>query len=625
MSSPVSSTALPSLEHCAAAMTVDDLKWYAAALPVKAPTRKAELVQVLVQSLTNPQVVQQLWPGLTPLQRLVVAEVVHHQGGRYDAEVLAAKYPGATPPANPRAYDGYRVIGFGAGRTPATPYDVLFCYDYELGRYIPSDMQKLLRTIAPAPAPATLAASPEIPPITAGKKWRGPAETQVAQTEIPAFHDLAATLYAVQQGKISVSASTRLPSLASLRTLRPHLLIDDYFADAAYERNEDAMRPLALIVLVQAAKWAAPSGTGGKLELTKSGLALPTGALGPEHIRDAWTRWLKSDLLDELSRVRAIRGQQSRAARLTKPAERRETLARVLRECPVGQWVMLDDLFRYMRAERLSPQIERTRESELYIGPYPEYGALGYSSHYWEVVIGSYLRAVLWEYAATLGLIDIGYTAPEDGPHDFSRVYGMDDLPYLSRYDGLRAIRLTNLGAYVLGLTATYTPGSGPTKAADTPLIQVLPNLDIVVTNTERLLLSDRAILERIGTRESDNVYRLDREQVLEATQHGLSVTQMQEFLAEKSAMGIGDLPQTVQVFFDDIAQRLTAVRESGRMVVLEGDDPYLLTELAHTSGLRSMVQLATISGRTVLLVPEEREVAVRRQLRKLGYIPLKR
>ena len=39
---------------------------------------------------------------------------------------------------------------------------------------------------------------------------------------------------------------------------------------------------------------------------------------------------MKSDLLDELSRIRAIRGQQSRDVALTKPAGRREKLNLVL-------------------------------------------------------------------------------------------------------------------------------------------------------------------------------------------------------------------------------------------------------------------------------------------------------
>ena len=43
----------------------------------------------------------------------------------------------------------------------------------------------------------------------------------------------------------------------------------------------------------------------------------------------------------------------------------------------------------------------------------PQYGSLGYSGYAdWPILEGRYTLAVLFEYAATLGLIDIEYTDP---------------------------------------------------------------------------------------------------------------------------------------------------------------------------------------------------------------------
>ncbi|MGH3674919.1 MAG: hypothetical protein ACRDU5_04125, partial [Mycobacterium sp.] len=58
---------------------------------------------------------------------------------------------------------------------------------------------------------------------------------------------------------------------------------------------------------------------------------------------------------------------------------------------------------------------------------------------------------MLFEYAATLGLIDVTYTDPADARDDFRDNWGADDLDYLSRYDGLRAIRINR----VWSVTAT--------------------------------------------------------------------------------------------------------------------------------------------------------------------------
>jgi len=63
---------------------------------------------------------------------------------------------------------------------------------------------------------------------------------------------------------------------------------------------------------------------------------------------------------------------------------------------------------------------------------------------------------VLFEYAGTLGLLDLDYVHPTGAREDFQENGGGVDLDTLSRYDGLQAIRLTALGRYALGLTDTY-------------------------------------------------------------------------------------------------------------------------------------------------------------------------
>lgn len=611
---------LPRLAESLTAMTADDLKWYVGALPGRTPTRKANLVDALCTYLLDPAQLRRFWADLTAEQREAVADVVHHHGGRYEADVIGAKYPGVAAPRTARSAYGYSYH-----RQPPMTFDLLFCHLYDVGTFIAPDVAALLRKMAPAPAPLTLPGRDE-PPLElagAGQEWRDePPETFVTETERVAIHDLTATLHLVHEGKAAIGATTRLPSLGTLKQLRERLLLGDYFgADYTYDRAEDAIRPFALLMLAQAAKWAAPDGAKGtRLALTKSGQALLAGGVTARHVRQAWQGWVKTGLLDELSRVRAIKGQGSKSVRLTKPAERRESLATALRAAPPGRWVALDDFFRYVRAERLSPAIERNQYSGLYVGWSFEYGSLQYTGgDYWDVVVGTYLRAVLWEFAATLGLIDVAYTLPEESPRDFGDLYGMDDEPYLSRYDGLLGFRLTPLGAYALGLTDEYTPPPAP--AAGEPVLALLPNLDVVVTDARRLLPNDRIFLERIGAPQSQDVYRLSRTHLLDLAENGLGLDAVQDFLARTTGRPVEGFPQPVRVFFADVAQRLGALRETGRMVLIESDDPYLAIELSHDATLRATVRLATIDDRPVLLVPEAQEAAVRRQLKKLGYV----
>jgi hypothetical protein len=276
--------ATPSLEDALNADTVDDLKWYAAGLSDRVPTRKAELVALLRRTLYDPAEVRRLWEQLKPIQRQVVAEVVHNLGGRWDYAVIRAKYPGS---AAPKDYHDYSTP-FNQRQKAATPYDLLFHSYPEVGRCVPRELATVLRNVAPRPEPLQLRGRvepPAIPDPSIYTKHGGKVpKVFVSDVERAALHDLGATLSLVQQGKVSVGA-TGLPTLASLRHLREHLLVGDYFADG-YDRADEAIRPLALVVLVQAARWAVRAGPGGKLELTRAGEDPLAESVQPRHVRE---------------------------------------------------------------------------------------------------------------------------------------------------------------------------------------------------------------------------------------------------------------------------------------------------------------------------------------------------
>ena len=111
----------------------------------------------------------------------------------------------------------------------------------------------------------------------------------------------------------------------------------------------------------------------------------------------------------------------------------------------------LTELFRHTRAAGLSFEIARPYH-ELSLAE-TSYGYLAQDQgvDMWPVLQGRFARAVIFEYTATLGLVDVAYIHPADARDDYSRLWGADDLAFLSRYDGLLAVRLTPLGAHVLG------------------------------------------------------------------------------------------------------------------------------------------------------------------------------
>jgi hypothetical protein len=178
----------------------------------------------------------------------------------------------------------------------------------------------------------------------------------------------------------------------------------------------------------------------------------------------------------------------------------------------------VDDLFVAMRRADLSPTVARSERGlwKLYLGD-PEYGSLGYAGfHDWPVLEGRYTLAVLFEYAATLGLLDVDYVSPAHARDDFRQMWGADWIDALSRYDGLRAVRLTALGAYAAGLTTSYIPAA-PASADRT--LQVLANHDIVATAD--LAPADRLVLDTFATHTSDRVWTISTASLLAAVDAG--------------------------------------------------------------------------------------------------------
>ncbi|HEY8721191.1 hypothetical protein [Pengzhenrongella sp.] len=103
---------------------------------------------------------------------------------------------------------------------------------------------------------------------------------------------------------------------------------------------------------------------------------------------------------------------------------------------------------------------------------------------------------MLFEYAATLGLLDVAYADPAGAREDFRGNMATEELESLSRYDGLRAIRINALGAYVLGLSGAAPPEM--TTIANS--IRVLPNHDVVALGEVPLgdRLTDRGMVRLV-------------------------------------------------------------------------------------------------------------------------------
>jgi hypothetical protein len=168
---------------------------------------------------------------------------------------------------------------------------------------------------------------------------------------------------------------------------------------------------------------------------------------------------------DELSRIEAIGGQR-RTGTLTAPARRRAALADGLAALGPGLWVEVDALFAVLRAQPapLVGAASPLTRWRLYLED-PRHGSLGPAGRRaWNVLEGRYALCVLFEYAATLGLVDVAYTGARGARDDYRDLPGAQACDCLSRYDGLAAVRVNELGAAIL-----HDPGSLPALGLPVP------------------------------------------------------------------------------------------------------------------------------------------------------------
>ncbi|HJU53313.1 MAG TPA: hypothetical protein VJ715_02035 [Pyrinomonadaceae bacterium] len=602
---------LTTVSEALSGLTVDDLKKHLALLPTaEKPTRKPELVAEIARHLEGDALLK-LWGQLDGTQRNAVSEVVHSPDGLFRAYRFQARY-GGQPNWGTRDQWGYN-------RTPS-----LLCLFIYRDGLMPAELRERLKAFVSEPPAPKLKVTEKPPEVF---NWREESfdfearRSEVRVKQIPvtqsamernAPHDLHTVLCLIERGKLSVSDKSSLPSSATVDEIAALLRGGDYYyvpgqpKKRKYEQEAGPIKAFAWPLLVQAAGLAEQSGK--RLALTKAGRkALSSPAA--ETLRLCWQRWVKTRLLDELRRVDVIKGQAGKGARgLTAPAGRRAVIADALKECPVSQWLKTDEFFRYMLAAGFD--FEVTRDPwELYIEE-QEYGSLGYEGFgKWSILQGRYALCFLFEYAATLGVIDVAHVPPEGARQDFRDLWGADDLDFFSRYDGLLYFRLTPLGAYCLGLADKYISAQMTARAS----ISVLPSLRVNVTG-ELLLPEERLLLQTYAEKESDSVWYLDRARTMAALENGHQIAELREFLQARDEQ---PLPETVEAFLRESERNAVRLRDRGPAVLVECTDAALAEELAQHEKTKPLCLRA---GEKHLVVSATDEERFRQALHNLGY-----
>ncbi len=566
----------------------------------KGLTRKAQIAEAIEKQLTGG--LHGFLDVLTESEKLWLAEAAH-QGRFISDPEFAAKFGSKSPWA--RSDDG----SWSYRREPSA-------LEVVVGRDVHSQESFLLPGLI-APLKAILQKPPTIGVRTVAKlpldvhKCLGSdgKALQVFESERVAPAELSRVLRLVQAGKIKTTDSTQRPTDGSTRLIGEVLVAPDYALEDPEKKKpwgepEKAgpVRAHAWGVLLQQCGWAKPK--GGALVLTSDGQKMLQG-FSAEAFRAGITKFLSNGDFDELHRVNHIRGQTGKYKRwITDPGKRKDAVSEVLATFPPGQWLEYKEAFRMVEASGDEWNV-MVGEGFLYICD-AQYGLI--YDH--RGVNSQFLRALLMESFATLGLIDIAFVYPHGEWLDLNDNWGRDSHSFCGRYDGLRFVRLTALGAFCLGATDTCSHNAAETQK----LFRVLPNLEVVLTNGH-LDPANRALLELLAEPRGDVVWALDAERMLTHVETGGSLGELKQFLETNAAEG---LPDNAQVWLSELESRLAGCKSACGAVLLEWTDEALARLISTSAGLNKLCHHA---GGNRVVVPHNEYRAFARAVKKLGYV----
>ncbi len=598
------------VEEALQAHTIAELNLLAKALPAcKLDGLKADRLAAICRRLKGRSL-RDLWSRLTELQQAAVAQAVHSPDARFSPEGFKIRYG--------------EDADFGKESFSGLEEPTLLCL-FILGVHVPLDLRERLKAFVPPPIEPpihTVDKIPDqavivVPPYSAGNrkpkavKRRQPVSR--SDGERRALAEVAGVLRLIETGQLRVTPKTGQVATKSQGQITAVLEGGDFFAECSRIRmagsgsrvlEDDApIRTVAWPQLLVNAGLALPR--AGRLSLTAAGkkaLRSPPAGI----LRDLWKAWQTGADFDELRRISEVRGVSTLGYRLSDPRMRRDRIATALAKCPVGDWIAMDAFFDHLRASGLDFRIT-DGTSGLYMGEYPKQMLDRWSEeNQWLILQARYILCVLFEYAATLGMIDVAYILPDHAREDIAR---LSDLDSISRYDGLLYFRLTPLGLYCLGRADEYACEI-PTLAGT---LRVSPKR-VISAVSDQLPKSTTLILDLYAEKTSELLWRLERTRLLAAVEAGKTIAQLRGFLADHVAE---PLPQAVEKFLDDCEERTRCLKLAGSGQIVECADAALAARISADSRTGKHCMPA---GERHLVVPADSVSSFRRALRKVGY-----
>lgn len=210
---------------------------------------------------------------------------------------------------------------------------------------------------------------------------------------------------------------------------------------------------------------------------------------------------------------------------------------------------------------------------------------------------------------AVFGLVDLGYGEPKNP------ILRKEGKPYLTPFDGIRAVRLTELGEYALGFRKTYVPKSQVAALGLTRF--VLDSEFLLITMAPHDPIKEE-VLKRFATPISKTRYRVDFSSFMKgcSSLHEVEarIAQFAHQIADES-----EWAQNWREFFAQCRSRVRPIRTIPDFQVFKIQDDPQLKQLFATDPV--LKQLVLRAENLHILVKTENVSRLKGRLSVLGYM----
>jgi hypothetical protein len=282
-----------------------------------------------------------------------------------------------------------------------------------------------------------------------------------------------------------------------------------------------------------------------------------------------------------------------------------ETMNKVLTDMPRGKIVEVENIldyvvFRDLFTDIISPQ---NVYDYLYINE-ADYGRTKISTYdcYYRYIIVPLFKSLV-TILGSIGILDLYY----DMPTSKNGLYLKNG--YLTKYDGIKYVRLTKLGEYALGMRDEYDFGEHGEQA------EIYLDEDRLIVTIIGDAPMKNMFLEQIGYRIGFNKFKVDYQSILRNVENRDELyKRLKDFKNKISSQ----LPEIWQEFFGEVEKKVNAIKSAPEMRVFKlKEDRELINIVAKDEVLREYILKA--EG-FYIIVPEEHTKTVLKRLENFGY-----